>query len=290
MADDIQKTQNSSAVGVKTRVGCLVDTTRCIGCRSCQTACKMRHGHEADQVERYTTPGGYQSPSGPTANTRTFISFHELRADQVETAATETEENRRRWVFIKRQCMHCTELRCNRACQPALFSHTEEGIVDADAETCIGCGACLSDCPFPAVAVAFWDAETPILRKCTFCFETGSTLVAPAELDTNTPSANPFDPSYSVDPEEEKPQTLDDPNRVGRIGTPACVSACPARAMLFGPRKLLLAEARRRIALSPDHYYEKIYGENECGGTAWLYLLPSAPETVGLPIYFSEIE
>jgi len=286
MSDDIQKMQNRQAADAPIRVGCLVDTTRCVGCRSCQTACKMRHGHPADEVEAYNMPGGYQTPSaGCTANTRTFISFHERVSNDAERSDSPTEENRRRWVFIKRQCMHCTELRCNRACRPDLFSHTKEGIVEADAETCIGCGACLSDCPFAAVAVAHWDSETPILRKCSFCFETAVKLIDPADLDADTPPADPFNVESS---KKELPPVLDDPHRVGRIGTPACATACPARAMLFGPREQLLAEARRRIAQSPDRYHEKIYGETECGGMAWLYLLPCAPETLGLPIYFSE--
>ncbi|MFH1852218.1 MAG: 4Fe-4S dicluster domain-containing protein [Candidatus Neomarinimicrobiota bacterium] len=53
---------------------------------------------------------------------------------------------------------------------------------------------------------------------------------------------------------------------------PACVENCPNEAILFGTRRELLAEARRRISINPDQYYDHIYGEEEAGGTGILYL------------------
>ena len=53
---------------------------------------------------------------------------------------------------------------------------------------------------------------------------------------------------------------------------PACVEACPVEAIKFGTRRQVLKTAKSRIALRPDRYYPHIYGENEAGGTSWLYL------------------
>jgi len=53
---------------------------------------------------------------------------------------------------------------------------------------------------------------------------------------------------------------------------PACVENCPAEALMFGRRRKLLEEARRRIQEDPDSYVHDIYGEHEVGGTSWLYL------------------
>ena len=53
---------------------------------------------------------------------------------------------------------------------------------------------------------------------------------------------------------------------------PVCVTECPAEAMLFGKRRDLLEIAKARIYAEPDHYYHKIYGEHEVGGTGLLYL------------------
>jgi len=55
---------------------------------------------------------------------------------------------------------------------------------------------------------------------------------------------------------------------------PACVKACPTDALVFGKRDDLLAEARTRIQKWPDRYVNHIYGEQEAGGTSWMYLSP----------------
>ena len=69
---------------------------------------------------------------------------------------------------------------------------------------------------------------------------------------------------------------------------PACVNACPAGALKFGKRTELIAEARERIAAEPAKYIDHIYGENEGGGTSWLYLSPVPFEELGLPKLKSE--
>jgi formate dehydrogenase iron-sulfur subunit len=53
---------------------------------------------------------------------------------------------------------------------------------------------------------------------------------------------------------------------------PACVENCPAEALLFGKRRDLIKEARKRINDNPDQYSDHIYGEHEAGGTGFLYL------------------
>ncbi len=53
---------------------------------------------------------------------------------------------------------------------------------------------------------------------------------------------------------------------------PACVEGCPAEGLTFGTRRELIAEARKRIVENPDVYVDHIYGEDEAGGTGFLYL------------------
>jgi formate dehydrogenase iron-sulfur subunit len=53
---------------------------------------------------------------------------------------------------------------------------------------------------------------------------------------------------------------------------PACVSACRYKAMIFGDREALLAEAHRRLEQNPDRYVHRVVGETEIGGTSILYL------------------
>ncbi len=65
---------------------------------------------------------------------------------------------------------------------------------------------------------------------------------------------------------------------------PACTSVCPAKAVIFGSRKELLAEAKNRIKQSPGKYYQdRVFGEREGGGTQVLYLSHVPFKNLGLP-------
>jgi len=55
-------------------------------------------------------------------------------------------------------------------------------------------------------------------------------------------------------------------------GMPACVTACPTGATIFGPRDELLAEAKRRIAAAPGRYIDRVWGEHDFGGTSVIYI------------------
>jgi Fe-S-cluster-containing dehydrogenase component len=64
--------------------------------------------------------------------------------------------------------------------------------------------------------------------------------------------------------------------KMGQI--PTCAAGCPGDALTFGTRRELLTEARKRILENPKDYADYIYGEDEAGGTGWLYLSPVKPE------------
>jgi formate dehydrogenase iron-sulfur subunit len=64
---------------------------------------------------------------------------------------------------------------------------------------------------------------------------------------------------------------------------PACSSACPTGALTFGDRRTLIAEAQARILAAPDTYVAHIYGQEEGGGTSWIYLSPVPFEELGFP-------
>ena len=55
-------------------------------------------------------------------------------------------------------------------------------------------------------------------------------------------------------------------------GQPACTSACPTGATIFGDRDELIAEAHRRIRENPGGYVNKVWGEHEVGGTSVMYI------------------
>jgi formate dehydrogenase iron-sulfur subunit len=63
---------------------------------------------------------------------------------------------------------------------------------------------------------------------------------------------------------------------------PACTEVCPTGALTFGPRAALLEEAKKRIYQNASTYVPHIYGEQEAGGTSWLYISDAPLDQIGL--------
>ena len=244
------------------RVACLVDTTRCIGCRSCQVACKQSHGLKAERTRFFAAPGGYQNPPHYSPYTRTYVSYHEFPDDKGGV----------KWIFVKHQCMHCSEMPCALVCAPGVFRLTDSGVVAFNAPECIGCAACIDECPFEVPVIDYWDVDTPHIRKCSFCFGRQQTRIEQARING-------------------KPLSGASLARLEKSLTgPACAKACPTGAISFGRREHLLAEARRRIAAAPRKYDDHIYGEKELGGLGWLYLASVPFTQLGFPTEFAPPE
>jgi formate dehydrogenase iron-sulfur subunit len=53
---------------------------------------------------------------------------------------------------------------------------------------------------------------------------------------------------------------------------PACAKSCAPGAIYFDDQEKVIAEAERRLKAYPDRYVNHIYGKEEAGGTAWVYL------------------
>lgn len=70
-------------------------------------------------------------------------------------------------------------------------------------------------------------------------------------------------------------------DRIEKGEKPACVDACPEKALTFGPRRKLIEEANRRIYQKPGEYLTHIYGEHEVGGTGYLYISEVPFEQIG---------
>lgn len=70
-------------------------------------------------------------------------------------------------------------------------------------------------------------------------------------------------------------------DRFNKGALPGCVEVCPTQALMFGSRRQILEEGKRRIAANPDKYINHIYGEYEVGGTSHLYLSSVPFEQIG---------
>jgi Fe-S-cluster-containing dehydrogenase component len=201
--------------------GVLVDTTLCVGCRSCEKAC-----NEINEDLPRKPAGSFKDES---------VFENRRRMDYGAYTVVNRYENDndlKKPVYAKFQCMHCLYPACVSACIVGAFSREANGAVIYDAWKCIGCRYCMAACPFQVPAYEFSNVLTPQVRKCTFCFET----------------------------------------RLTKGKVPACVQSCPMEVMTFGKRTDLIRQAQEKIKTFPDRYVPHLYGEKEVGGTAWLYL------------------
>ena len=82
------------------------------------------------------------------------------------------------WLMRKDQCMHCAEPGCLVACPaPGAIVQYANGIVDFQQDQCIGCGYCITGCPFDIPKI---NAATGRVYKCTLCVDRVSVGLQPA--------------------------------------------------------------------------------------------------------------
>jgi Fe-S-cluster-containing dehydrogenase component len=132
----------------------LHDTTLCIGCRRCESACNAVNDLPPPEV--------------PFSDLN--VLDHQRRTD----AGTYTVVNRKPGngdtpVFVKKQCNHCLEPACASACFVKAFTKSREGAVTYDASVCVGCRYCMIACPFEIPTYEYGSAFSPRIMKCTMC-------------------------------------------------------------------------------------------------------------------------
>ena len=116
--------------------GFIIDNRKCIGCHACTVACKTEN----------------QVPIGVN---RTWVKYVEKGRFP----------NIRRYFQVTR-CNHCENPPCVEICPVTAMFQRRDGIVDFDAEACIGCKACMQACPYDAIYI---DPERHIAAKCNYC-------------------------------------------------------------------------------------------------------------------------
>ena len=136
--------------------GVLVDLTRCIGCRSCENACRVKHGHPPLTPTRRGFAKGEDRFS--------FTSWTYVAERKTTDAA-----GRERTVTVKRQCMHCVDPACASVCPVAALRRTTRGAVVYEAGRCIGCRYCVFACPFGVPGYQWDSGLAPEVGKCDFC-------------------------------------------------------------------------------------------------------------------------
>jgi formate dehydrogenase iron-sulfur subunit len=154
--------------------------------------------------------------------------------------------------FVHHRCFHCDAAACVTVCPTGALSK-QNGLTVIQPEKCSACGYCTDACPF----------DVPHIRnngvsKCTACLGSGGRIVPV--------------------PDVTAAQLL------GKGREPWCVQTCPSRAIRFGDREPLLAEAKARVAQLHSRYPNAtVYGETPLGGLGLLLILLDRPDAYGLP-------
>jgi Fe-S-cluster-containing dehydrogenase component/Ni/Fe-hydrogenase subunit HybB-like protein len=118
------------------RYGFAIDQRTCIGCHACTVACKTEH-------------------EIPLGQFRTWVKYVD--------SGTFPDSTR---DFAVMRCNHCTDAPCVKICPTNALFKRDDGIVDFDGESCIGCKSCMQACPYDAIYI---DAESNTAAKCNFC-------------------------------------------------------------------------------------------------------------------------
>jgi formate dehydrogenase beta subunit len=157
-------TPPAPGVRVSPTVTKLVDTSTCIGCKACEVACQEWNDLPPEPTVQ---TGTYQTLPDMTANVWNLIRFNEHEVG-----------DRFHWLMRKDQCMHCAEPGCLVACPaPGAIVQYANGIVDFHQDQCIGCGYCMTGCPFNVPKFA---TGTRRVYKCTLCVDRVAVGLQPA--------------------------------------------------------------------------------------------------------------
>lgn len=207
------------------RYGMVIDLDLCNGCGACSTACAVENN---------------VPPAHERTTDRTGLTWMRIyRADDGKSFPANDA------VWFPVSCQHCDHPPCVSVCpQNAVDISAETGVVSQIPVRCLGCRYCMAACPVRARYFNWFDPEWPagmentlnpdvsvrmrgVVEKCNFCHARWQAAKAKAAAAGN----REIDPADYV---------------------PACVEACPTRAIAFGdlndPRSEVARLARSSTA------------------------------------------
>jgi Fe-S-cluster-containing dehydrogenase component len=240
-------------------IGLLYDSTLCIGCKACMSACKTTNELPLDDN---TGTGLWDTPFELSGKTYTVIKIYQdgtsLNKDQVKDG----------FAHIKRQCLHCIDPSCVSVCPvKAMTKDAETGLVSYNADACIGCRYCVAACPFHVPQFQY-DTPFPRIAKCQFCKEQLAKGDIPACAKVCPTGATLFGSYKALTKEIDRRKSMK-----------------PGEANVFPRRTVDSGDTHERAAA---HYTEQVYGEKALGGTQVRYLSGVPFEKFDLPVGLPE--
>lgn len=214
----------------------MIDTSKCIGCRSCQVACQQWHSLPSEDT---VFTGSYQNPPDMTAANLTVTKF------------VETLDTKLNWLFFKDQCRHCDDPPCMEHCPFQAIIKQADGVVRIDSSKCFPsrCSTqqvkpCQDECEFDEIPRYKYVKDGSLvmtkMRKCDLCYDRFNNSVLN-----------------------------------GQSRRPACQIACPPGAISFGDADPVLTEASNRVSYLKAHGWPdaRIYPGQSEDGTHVIWVL-----------------
>jgi len=183
----------------------VIDTERCMGCRSCLSACYM---------ENHLTP---DSPWNVMMEWETGSYPNVGRS------------------FVTMGCMHCENPSCKMACDAIgvnAISKNEFGVVLIDYDKCIGCQYCQAVCPY---GVPQYNAKIQNLYPGQD-MTPPELIAAESRHPTHRKKAKTVEKCTFCWHKLEKAVAKGETNLIGKVPeyTPSCDLVCPVGARVFG--------------------------------------------------------
>jgi Fe-S-cluster-containing dehydrogenase component len=240
-------------------IGLLYDSTLCIGCKACMSACKT-----ANELPLEDNLGGglWDTPYELSGKTYTVIKIYQDGTSEHKDKAVDG------FAHIKRQCLHCVDPSCVSACPvQAMSKDPANGIVSYDPDACIGCRYCVAACPF-RVPQFQYDTPTPKIAKCQLCKQLLAKGDIPACAKVCPTGATLFGDYKALSVEIDRRKAMK-----------------PGAPNLFPRRTVDSGDTHERPAAE---YTGQVYGAKELGGTQVRYLSGVPFDKFGLPVNLPE--
>jgi Fe-S-cluster-containing dehydrogenase component len=116
------------------RYALIIDTTKCVGCGACRTACNIRNDLPEDTSYIHILSQGEGRDRG----------------------------------FLPVQCQHCANPPCAEVCPTRATYRRDDGVVMINEKLCVGCKYCEVACPYQART---FDEERGVADKCWLCLD-----------------------------------------------------------------------------------------------------------------------
>ncbi|MCL6477161.1 MAG: 4Fe-4S dicluster domain-containing protein [Peptococcaceae bacterium] len=236
-----------SRASSSSQVGTFYDLTKCDGCRGqkaplCVTACREENRSKfpnpvpSDQIPYYWPNKKKEDWQGKKELTNRLTPYNWTFVQKVAVE----HNGKKEIIFIPRRCMHCNNPPCANLCPFGAQYKSPEGPVLINKDLCLGGAKCRDVCPW---GIPARQAGVGLYMK-----------IAPRFLGAGV--------MYKCD-------LCYDRIKKGR--KPACVEACPGKAVVFGEINAMREMARKRAAEIGGY----IYGDKENGGTSTFYVSPA---------------